>query len=234
MELSYFHSPAEVPDGPLPEVAVVIDVLRATTTIAYALALGAEAVQVYASLEQLQQEGQRLPRERRLLLGERGGRTLPGFDLGNSPADLPAARVPGCRILMSTTNGTRALERVREVRQVYTAALVNLGAVLRALRGASSVWLVGSGWEDRYSLEDSFAAGALVAGLEAALVNDEAQAAQALWERWKGEPEACLRRSSHGRRLAALGDHRRDFQLCAALDSLDLVPRQTAPGCLQC
>ena len=85
---------------------MVIDVLGATATIACGLDSGAEAVQVYAPLEQLPQEGPRLPRERRILLGERGGRTLPDFYLGNSPADLQAERIPGCRILISTTNGT--------------------------------------------------------------------------------------------------------------------------------
>ena len=113
MQISYFHVPAEMPSTAQPDAAVVIDVLRATTTIAWALNNGAEAVQAFADLDDLKAAAEAWPAEQRLLLGERGGQKLAGFDLGNSPVAVTRAVVHGKRLFMSTTNGTRALDRVR-------------------------------------------------------------------------------------------------------------------------
>lgn len=119
MQLSYFHVAADVPDAigapDGPDAAVVIDVLRATTTIAWALHNGAEAVQAFADLDELRLQSRNWPEQSRLLLGERGGQMLEGFDLGNSPIAVIPEVVQGKRLFMSTTNGTRALQRVRDV-----------------------------------------------------------------------------------------------------------------------
>ena len=242
MQVSYFQVAADVPDAigtpDGPDAAVVIDVLRATTTIAWALHNGAEAVQAFADLDQLRLQSQNWPEQSRLLLGERGGRMLEGFDLGNSPVAVTPEVVQGKRLFMSTTNGTRALQRVREVSVVMTVALPNRDAVAqRLLRDRPErVWMVGSGWEGTYSLEDSLAAGALAEQLAASgaeISNDEMQAALALWLQWKHDPEACLRIASHGQRLTRLGNHDADFSCCAALDQLNVVPTQTEPGVLK-
>ena len=105
MQIFYFHVPAEMPADASPDAAVVIDVLRATTTIAWALHHGAEAVQAFADLEDLRTAAEAWPADQRLLLGERGGQTLAGFDLGNSPVAVVPATVSGKRLFMSTTNG---------------------------------------------------------------------------------------------------------------------------------
>ena len=107
MQISYFHVPAEMPQDLRPDAAVVIDVLRATTTIAWSLHNGAEAVQAFASLDDLRAAAAAWPADARLLLGERGGQMLEGFDLGNSPVAVTPERVAGKRLFMSTTNGTR-------------------------------------------------------------------------------------------------------------------------------
>jgi len=137
MKVSYFHVAGEVPDtinGPDgPDAAVVIDVLRATTTIAWALHNGAEAVQTFADLDELRAEANAWPDEKRLLVGERGGRKLDGFDLGNSPVSVVPETVKGKRLFMSTTNGTRSLHRVRDVACVLTVALPNREAVAQRL-----------------------------------------------------------------------------------------------------
>ena len=147
----------------------------------------------------------------------------------------------GKRLFMSTTNGTRALDRVRDVPLLLTTALPNRGAVAQRLmeRQPASLAIVGSGWEGAYSLEDSLAAGALIQRLQelggAAMdvANDEATAALALWSAFASGPEAGLRRATHGQRLIRLGDHDADFRCCAGLDQLDVVPTQRAPGVLQ-
>ena len=104
------------------------------------------------------------------------------------------------------------------------------------------VWIVGSGWEGDYSLEDSLAAGAVVsAALELAVsphvgvrcANDEALAALALWQQWHHDTETCLRAASHGQRLIGIGNHDADFACCASVDNLTIVPTQTSPGVLQ-
>ena len=246
MQIHTFHSSESVPPsgGSSPDAAVVIDVLRATTTIAWALHNGAEAIQAFADLPSLEAAAAAWPAERRLRAGERGGAMVEGFDLGNSPLAVTPDRVGGKRIFLSTTNGTRSLDRVRAVPLLVTACLPNRTAVARRLleQGVQTVWIVGSGWEGAYSLEDTLAAGAVaaavsaLAGAGAAAVqpgNDEMVAALALWEQWKHDPEGCLRTASHGQRLIGLGNHDADFDCCAAVDSLTVVPLQTEPGVLK-
>ena len=224
-----------------PEAAVVIDVLRATTTIAWALHNGAEAVEAFADLQRLNAAAEAWTASPRLLLGERGGQMLDGFDLGNSPVAVVPETVGGKRLFMSTTNGTRALDRVRDVPLLLTAALPNREAVVQRLRRKqpATLAIVGSGWEGAYSLEDSLAAGALGARLKeldpegVVIANDELTAAISLWDQWKHNPEACLRAASHGQRLIRLGDHDTDFRCCAGLDQLNVVPTQVEPGVLK-
>jgi 2-phosphosulfolactate phosphatase len=138
-------------------------VLRATTTIAWSLQNGAEAIQAFADLAALEVAAAAWPADQRLRAGERGGQRVEGYDLGNSPLAVTPELVGGKRIFMSTTNGTRSLAAVREVPLLLTACLPNRTAVARRLieQDAQTVWIVGSGWEGDYSLEDSLAAGAV-------------------------------------------------------------------------
>ncbi|WP_320667769.1 2-phosphosulfolactate phosphatase family protein [Prochlorococcus sp. MIT 1307] len=240
MDLSYFHVAGDVPKGLEPETAVVIDVLRATTTIAWALHNGAEAVETFADLEQLKKKSHEWPQDSRLLVGERGGKRIEGFDLGNSPVDVLPSLVRGKRLFMSTTNGTRSLDVVRNAGTLYTMALPNRRAVAERLlcEMPNQLCIIGSGWEGTYSLEDSLAAGALAAFLldkasnSVEIVNDELTAALALWDKWKEDREGCLRLASHGRRLIGLGDHDADFKCCSELDQIDVVPFQVEVGVL--
>jgi len=249
VQISYFHTSEAVPavlpvaEGG-PDAAVVIDVLRATTTIAWSLQNGAEAIQAFADLAELEAAAAAWPAEQRLRAGERGGKRVDGYDLGNSPLAVTTELVGGKRIFMSTTNGTRSLEAVKAVPLLVTAALPNRTAVARRLldSGAARVWIVGSGWEGDYPLEDSLAPGAVIsAAMELAVSphvgvstgNDEALAALALWQQWRHDTETCLRAASHGQRLIGIGNHDADFACCAAVDSLMIVPIQTSPGVLQ-
>jgi len=249
LRISYFHTSEAVPpvappqDGG-PDAAVVIDVLRATTTIAWSLQNGAEAIQAFADLGALEAAAAAWPAERTLRAGERGGKRVDGYDLGNSPLAVTPELVGGKRIFMSTTNGTRSLAAVMEVPLLLTACLPNRTAVARRLveRTCREVWIVGSGWEGDYSLEDSLAAGAVISAatelavaphVGVSLANDEALAALALWQQWHLDTETCLRAASHGQRLIGLGNHDADFACCAAVDSLTIVPTQAEPGVLR-
>ena len=249
MQISYFHTSEAVPpvlppaEGG-PDAAVVIDVLRATTTIAWSLQNGAEAIEAFADLASLETAAAAWPAERCLRAGERGGKRVDGYDLGNSPLAVTPERVAGKRIFMSTTNGTRSLAAVRAVPLLVTACLPNRRAVAQRLitAAAGRVWIVGSGWEGDYSLEDSLAAGAVAsAAMELAVAphvgvscgNDEMLAALALWQQWRHDTESALRAASHGQRLIGIGDHDADFACCAAVDSLQVVPTQSEPGVLR-
>ncbi|MCS7030578.1 MAG: 2-phosphosulfolactate phosphatase family protein [Gloeomargarita sp. SKYG116] len=235
MKCWVYHTPELVPAGDLPDCAVVVDVLRATTTMAVALSAGATAVQVFADLEELLRVSAQWPAEQRLRVGERGGQVVSGFDMGNSPLDCTPERVKGRRLFMSTTNGTRALARVQAAPCVLTCALVNRQAVVELLQQQQPerVWIVASGWEGAFSLEDTACAGALLMGLgdQATTGNDEAVGALALYQQWQDNLLELLHRASHGQRLLKLGQAA-DLRFCAQVDCLTTVPRQSAPSVL--
>jgi 2-phosphosulfolactate phosphatase len=249
VQISYFATSETVPqvrppgEGG-PDAAVVIDVLRATTTIAWSLENGAEAIEAFAQLEPLDAAAAAWPQDLRLRAGERGGKRVDGYDLGNSPLAVTPEMVTGKRIFMSTTNGTRSLAAVKALPLLLTACLPNRSAVARRLweKGCERVWIVGSGWEGDYSLEDSLAAGAVADGLlaiatatqrPARIANDEMYVALAVWHQWANDTEGCLRAASHGQRLMGIGNHDADFACCAAVDTLTIVPFQAEPGVLK-
>jgi len=250
VKLFVFHTPELTPTESLPDCAIAIDVLRATTTMATALAAGAEAVQVFSSIDELMQVSEHWSPQKRLRAGERGGATVEGCDLGNSPLDCTPELVEGRRLFISTTNGTRCLERIQDAKTVLTAALINRSAVVNYLltHQPETVWIVGSGWEGSFSLEDTVCAGAILHSLEQELFakdqsgamqssladlagNDEVFAAVALYRQWHDRLLELLHRASHGQRLLRL-DNQADLEYCAQTDILKVLPIQKEPGVL--
>jgi len=217
---------------------VVIDVLRATTTISWALKNGADSIQVFADLDLLKESAIKWQAEKRLMLGERGGKKIEGFDLGNSPLSVTKKVVNGKRLFMSTTNGTKSLQKVQNAKHLFAMGFTNRKAVAEKIISLKSenVLILGSGWEGSYSLEDSLAAGALASYLKQKcdfdinVMNDELHAALALWDFWKNDILKCLKTATHGKRLTSLGDYEDDFKCCSELDSLDIVPAQVERG----
>ncbi|MGF1513531.1 MAG: 2-phosphosulfolactate phosphatase family protein [Elainellaceae cyanobacterium] len=240
MKLSVFHTPELTPTAPTPACAIAIDVLRATTTIATALAHGAEAVQAFSAIDRLLETSEAWPADKRIRVGERGGAMVEGCDMGNSPLDYIPERVSGKRIFLSTTNGTRCLERIAHVPTVLTAALVNRHSAVAYLlqHRPETVWLVGSGWEGSYSLEDTVCAGAIAAALAEELplsdlaANDETIGAIALYRQWQSNLEKLMHHASHGQRLLRL-ENQADLAYCAQLDTLDVLPKQSEPKLLK-
>ncbi|MGH2413636.1 MAG: 2-phosphosulfolactate phosphatase family protein, partial [Microcystaceae cyanobacterium] len=181
------------------------------------------------------------PSEKRLRAGERGGAKVEGCDLGNSPLDCTPAFVQGKRLFISTTNGTRALQRVEKSAAVIAAAFVNRQAAVQYLlkNRPETIWLVGSGWEGGYSLEDTACAGAIAQALmhtidayeKVSIGNDEVIAAIALYTQWQDNLIGLFHQASHGQRLLRLNCDE-DLKYCAATDSLDVLPIQKEPGVL--
>ena len=240
MQLFVYHTPELTPQDSLPECAVVIDVLRATTTIATALHGGAEAVQAFSDFQKLMEVSDSWLPEKRLRAGERGGKQLEGSDLGNSPLDCTPATVAGKRLFLTTTNGTRALQRVENAPVVITAAMVNRQTVVDYLlsKQPETVWLVGSGWQGTYSLEDAVCAGAIAQSLvkeglslEDLTGNDEVIDAIALYSQWQDKLLELFHLASHGKRLLGLNRHE-DLEYCAQEDTLAVLPMQKEPGVL--
>ncbi len=241
MKLFVYDTPEATPQNTLPDCAVVIDVLRATTTIATVLAAGAEAVQAFSDLEQLMKVSENWDSQRRLRAGERGGGKVEGCDLGNSPLECTQEMVKGKRFFLSTTNGTRALQRVEKAPMVLTAAFVNDQSVINYLQQQQpeTLWLVGSGWQGSYSLEDSACAGAIAQGVLKSvdldrknhLGNDSVIGAIALYQQWEDNLLELFHLSSHGQRLLCL-EREDDLIYCAKRNCLQVIPTQIEPGVL--
>ena len=240
INLTYYHVAEHVSDLN-PDVAVVIDVLRATTTISWALKNGADSVQVFADLELLKKTAMKWDMNKRLMLGERGGKKIEGFDLGNSPLSVTKETVNAKRLFMSTTNGTKSLKRVQNAKHLFAMGLPNRKAVAEKIISLNieNVLILGSGWEGSYSLEDSLAAGALASYLKTNcmskinILNDELQSALALWNYWENDILKCLKTATHGKRLTSLGDYEDDLKCCSELDCLDVVPVQVERGVIR-
>ena len=240
INLSYYHVADDVPETDS-DIAVVIDVLRATTTISWALKNGADSIQVFSDLELLKNTAKKWDPKKRLMLAERGGNMIDGFDLGNSPLSVTKETVQGKRLFMSTTNGTKSLKKVQNVEYLFAMALPNRKAVAERIISLNkkNVLILGSGWEGSYSLEDSLAAGGLALYIkenfnsEVNILNDELQASLALWNVWKNDIPKCLRTATHGKRLTSLGDYEDDFKCCSELDCLDIVPTQVERGVIR-
>ena len=240
INLTYYHVANDVPEIN-PDVAVVIDVLRATTTISWALKNGADSIQVFADLDLLKTSAMKWPTDKRLMLGERGGKKIDSFDLGNSPLSVTKETVLGKRLFMSTTNGTKSLKKVQNAKHLFAMGLPNRKAVAEKIISLNfeNLLILGSGWEGSYSLEDSLAAGALASYLktncnsEVNIANDELQAALALWYFWENDLLQCLKTATHGKRLTSLGDYEDDLKCCSELDCLDIVPTQFERGVIR-
>jgi 2-phosphosulfolactate phosphatase len=184
MKIDVVLLPDQLRSEHLRERAVaVFDVLRATTSIAAALHAGASEVRVFPTLDAAGEAAATLAVESRLLCGETRCLPPPGFDLGNSPGAFTSQRAREKIVLLSTTNGTRALVAARRAGELYAAALVNASATAGSLIGRGrDVTLVCAGTDGAFSMEDVIGAGAVIAALrercaDVQLVSDAAHAA---------------------------------------------------------
>ena len=207
--------------------ALVIDVLRASTTIVTALANGAASVVPVETVEDARARKAALGPEA-ILAGERHSDPPEGFDLGNSPLEFTAARVQGRTIVITTSNGTKALTAARGAEAVGVAAFINAGAAAAwaAARGGDVV-LVCAGELGAPSLEDQACAGVLVerlaAASAAATLTPAAVEAQELGRRYAKDLEGLARDAPHARALARKG-RGVDVGLCLTLDTTTVVP----------
>jgi len=215
---------------------VVIDVLRATTTICHALAAGAVAVVPCLEIDEARAKAEELGRANVVLGGERRGLKIEGFDLGNAPTEYMPATVGGKTVVFTTTNGTRAMRHAAQAAEILIGAFANLSAVVTELRSRNAIDLVCAGTGGAITAEDVLFAGAVVERLTEAVIggttnryelNDQARLARDAWRTAEGAAtplKAVLRECQGGRNLIAEGFDA-DIDTAAQIDTFDFVPR---------
>jgi len=233
VRLRVFLSPIELsPGAVLGHVVAVIDVLRASTTIATALANGARSVVPLESADLAIIHSRQFDRSEVMLAGEQKLQAIAGFELGNSPASFTSEAVSGKTIMLTTTNGTRALTGLIGARDIVIASYVNHEAVAAmlgtAVRSNTDVAIVCAGDEGHFSLEDAACAGRYVRSLsqrspKSVVLNDAACACEIIDREYGDNIAKIFGDSSHGKALveAGFGD---DIEFCAELDSQPVVP----------
>ena len=227
----FFGSQALTPADVSGRVIAIIDVLRASTSIAVALANGARSVIPFDSPEEAVTRRLSLDKSEVRLAGERKMVMIPGFDLGNSPREFTAEAIEGKTVLMVTTNGTGSLTAVQGARDVVVGAYVNFSAVLALLRtaarGGTDIAIICAGRDRQFSLEDAACAGRYVRHitkrLTGAEINDAARAAMLVDKKYGDNIMKLFEDSTHGRGLTEAG-FGEDLAMCAALDSFPVVP----------
>ena len=240
MLLDVAFLPADV-RHPERRVCIVIDALRASSTIATLFARGVVGVVVAGTVDEARALHARLPGA--LLCGESGGLPPPGFDHGNSPAEFERLELSGRTVVLATSNGTRALALLAGARAVYVGSLLNLSACTHAALETAdtsdgiAVVCAGNELGRSFSLEDTVVAGAFVERLARALgvepeamavegtheVTDTATAAYRLWRAYP-DPRRAFADATHGRHLARVG-LADDLDACARIDRFAVAPR---------
>jgi len=209
---------------------VVVDVLRATTTVVTALANGAKAVIPAATSEEAVRLASNLEKDGVVLAGERRSIKIEGFALGNSPREMTAAAVGGKTIVLATTNGTPALVGAQGGDPVLVGAPANFKALAERARAIlaerGDLVIVCAGREKQFALEDAYTAGRLIKairkGIRKLALNDAARASVALIDEFAGWEEA-LEGSEAARQLAE-ADLGEDVAFAARVDRFGVVP----------
>lgn len=214
---------------------VVVDVLRSSTTIAVALQNGAREIIPVASIESAVKISGSLFGEVTLRGGERNGRMIEGFNLGNSPREYTEPTVRGKSIIFCTTNGSVAMAKSRHARNMLVGAFVNLSAVVEFMKAAKEDFLFicagRSSSAGSFSLEDTVCAGMIVDRLmnshvDAVELSDSARAARALFKAHGKSILKMLKSSEHGRYLEEIG-FGEDLKVCAGIDTVPVLPMLT-------
>lgn len=210
---------------------VVIDVLRASSTMTVALGQGARGIIAVPDMGAASMMASKLDPRSFLLCGERDGRKIEDYHFGNSPLEYleAGARLRNKTLIFNSTNGAPTLARCAGAKQVLIGCFLNAGAVLRYLRNqpAEDVIFVCSGWKSRLSLEDTLCAGYLLNGLlgpqRPEHAPDGTQVALAVFDRYQHDIPAAIAGSNHADRLRRLGATA-DLAFCSRLDETDLLP----------
>jgi len=223
-----------LPSAPNPNllsdrIVVVIDILRATTVMVQAMSQGASEIIPLATVEEAFRMGKAFPRAFILLGGERESKEIPGFDLGNSPREYIAERVMGKKLVLTTTNGTRAFHAVSSGKEILAGSFLNIGAtVQRCIESERDLFIFPSGDKGNFSLEDTLCGGMLIDLIlrkekKEIFLTDASYCAQILYQKFKDNLVEAFHLSRHGKELIDRG-FEEDLAYCAQIDTTPLVP----------
>jgi 2-phosphosulfolactate phosphatase len=203
-------------------IVVVIDIFRATSSICYGIENGAEAIIPVATVEACESYRS----SGFLLAAERNGEVVEGFDFGNSPFSYGKDKVNGKTIVLTTTNGTHAINLARGAEKIVTGSFLNLSVLTGWLKTQpEDVLLLCSGWKDKVNLEDTLFAGSVVNRLadEGYRTDDSAIAAQDMYRMAENDLNCYVKKSSHSERLKKLGIEE-DITFCLSVDIASSIP----------
>lgn len=203
------------------KTVVVIDILRATSTICAILDNGAVSVTPVVSVE----EALSYTDKGYLVAGERNGEKAPGFDFGNSPTEYASNVIKDKQVVLTTTNGTKCIHASREADEILVGSFFNLTVLVNYLKEIdNSVVLFCSGWKDRVNLEDTLFAGYVAQQLKQSHTweSDEVELALDLVQTAQPDPKAYLVKASHAQRFNRLGNHM-DLGICMQFDAHPVV-----------
>lgn len=230
MEVRVFGTPDMLANVDLRAWAVVvIDALRMTSVAAVAKANGCTGLRAVAEVSEARAMAEITGA---LLGGERNALRIEGFDFSNSPLEYTRAQIAGRRLVMTTSNGTRAILAAKDARRVLLGAFVNAEAIARALEGEAQVALLCAGTLGAFTLEDALAAGAILSRLSAnrqVEMDDMAIAAGMLYTQAMKDLHKTLAQTTHYRRLVSLG-YEDDLRFCLTEDCVDAAPERQEDG----
>lgn len=203
-------------------IVVVIDIFRATSSICYGIENGAEAIIPVATIEACES----YRNSEFLLAAERNGEVVDGFDFGNSPFSYVKEKVDGKTIVLTTTNGTHAINMSRGASRIVIGSFLNLASLCNWLKSQpNDVLLLCSGWKDKVNLEDTLFAGGVVHYLrdENYALDDAGIASEDLYILAKDDLSTYLKKTSHSERLKKLGIEE-DIEFCLNLNITTRIP----------
>jgi 2-phosphosulfolactate phosphatase len=225
LKLDACFSPKLYPVYHDPEsVVVVIDIFRATSAICTAFHNGADKMIPVATVD----EALEYKHKGFLAAAERDAVKLEGFDFGNSPHDYMGDHIKGKTIVITTTNGTQAIEAARNAHKVAIGSFLNIDALCNwIVKQKRNVILLCSGWKNKFNLEDALFAGAVTEKIILLSNNykmgDGCLALQYLYETGRTQPMKFLNRASHKERLVKM-NLKKDIRFCLQLNYTNIVP----------
>lgn len=210
------------------KVVVVIDVLRASSTIVTALHNGAKGIIPVQDMDAAGRISQNLDSPNFLLCGEKDGQKIQGYDLGNSPYEYTPETVEDKTIIFKTSNGTQALKRSTMADEILVGCFLNMDSVIRHLQQVEQdIVLVCAGWRGHLSLEDLLCAGQIIHELTGDHLPEDApdgaKVAFGLYEKFGNDIETALRNSNHAKRLQDITEND-DIGFCCQLSAMDILP----------
>jgi 2-phosphosulfolactate phosphatase len=208
-------------------VVVIIDVLRATSSIIAALEGGARGVIPVNSMDTAIRIAGRGNRKSKILVGERNGLPIEGFDLFNSPTELVTEMVELKTVVLFTSNGTRAIDTVDKARRLLICSINNVDAVAEEIEGEKDIAIICSGSEGNIAAEDLLCCGILLGAMGGYLdlesIGDAGRIALFLYHTYSGEIEKFLMECDRGRQLLDIG-YREDVEYCSKRNITSMVP----------